>query len=120
MQPPKVTRELDAAIEEVAKQRGLRIARDTHYDASNVEVSWWRENQLHRIDFQPYPEGHVVVTYLIDSYPFVGRVLYYAWRTLPMFPYVGQREHKHLGQLDPPFGSRDLRAEVTEYVARAA
>ena len=120
MQPIKVAPELDAAIEAAAKQRGLRIGRDTHYDANNVVLSWWRGNHLHRLDFQPFPEGHVIVTYLVDRYPFLGRLLRGAWRTIPMFPYLGRTEHKKLGELKPPFGSRNLEAEVNEYLSKAA
>jgi hypothetical protein len=62
MQPVDVAPELDAAITAVAKQHGLAVAYDTHYDAFNIELRWWSGNELHRVDFQPYPEGHVVIT----------------------------------------------------------
>jgi hypothetical protein len=43
------------------------LAFDTHYDAENWVVSWWRGRRLHRLDFQPVPEGGLVITHYEDQ-----------------------------------------------------
>ena len=107
------------AIRAVARERSLAVAADTHYDAENMEVYWWNGQRLHRVDFQPMPEGHVVVTSLVDTYPFLGRTLRWAWRSIPMFPYLAKTKHHALGTLQPPFAP-PLEAKIHEYLGKAA
>ena len=120
MQHPMFPSELSAAIVSVATERSFLVASDTHYDAGNMEIQWWSNNDLHRLDFQPTPEGHVLVTALIDTYPFSGRALHLAWRAIPLFPNVAQTKHRVLDKLERPFLTEQLRVKIEEYLTDAA
>jgi hypothetical protein len=120
MQPVEVPPELDAVIVSAAEERSLLVARDTHYDAFNIELQWWAGNHLHRLDFQPYPEGHIVVTKLKDTFPATGRLLFWARRAIPMFPYLAKSESKPLGTLKPPFTRQALQEAVDGFLSKAA
>lgn len=120
MQLIEVPPELNAVIISAAQMRSLIVARDTHYDAFNIELRWWAGNDLHRLDFQPLPEGHIVVTKLKDTFPAAGRLLWWARRIIPMFPYWAKTEFVALGTLKPPFTKQGLQKSVDEFLAKAA
>lgn len=112
--------ELAEAIRSVANERRLTVARDTHYDADNMVLQWWSSGrELHRLDFQPMPEGHVLVTSMRDIYPFLGRILRWAWSTIPLFPYAAKTHQRSLGTLEPPFSTDMLRSKVSGFLGRA-
>lgn len=119
MKPVNIAPELDAAVGKVAHKHGLSVSRDTHYDAFNIELQWWSGNQKHRIDFQPYPEGHVIVTKLVDEYAVFGRFLCWAQNVIPFFPFLAKTRSVSLGILNPPFDVDSLESQVTDYLARA-
>lgn len=120
MQQAMLPSELSATIVSVATERFLLVASDTHYDAGNMEIQWWLNNELHRLDFQPMPEGYVLVTALIDTYPFSGRALHLAWRVIPFFPNVAQTKYRVLDKLERPFLPEKLRAKIEGYLNDAA
>lgn len=120
MQPVEVPPALDAAIVAAAERRGFAVARDTHYDAFNIELQWWVGNHLHRLAFQPFPEGHVVVAKLTDTFPVAGRLLCWARRAIPMFPYLAKTECTDVGTLKPPFKKQELQGAVDGFVDAAA
>ena len=62
-------RDIEDVIRRVAEERGLRVGLDTHYDAMNCEVSWWRGRTLHRVDFQPTGQDSLHVTLYRDVFP---------------------------------------------------
>lgn len=96
-------------LTKLAKERGLRLVFDTHYDAGNFEVVWWRGSARHAIDVQPYPDGRVAVTALQTTYPAFPRLLAWARRSIPMFPELGRTQRKHLGSIECPCPPEQLR-----------
>ncbi len=116
MLPP----ELLEAIALVATERSLSVGSDTHYDAGNIEISWWSNNVLHRLDFQPMSEGQVLVTALTDTYPFAGRFLRLLWRVVPFFPNAAKTKQWVVGKLEQPFLTGQLRTTIKEYLTYAA
>ena len=120
MQPVEIAPALEAAILAFAHERKLAVAHDTHYDAFNIELHWWTGNLLHRLDFQPYPDGHVEVAVIRDSFPIAGRLFWWASRVLPMFPYFASTQRTLLGTLNPPFTTESLQTEIGGYFAKAA
>jgi len=90
---------LEVAINCVANERHFRVAFDTHYDAGNYEIEWWRGKTRYRLDFQPIPEAIVSVTMHQDDFRFFPKFLAWAWRTIPMFPYTAKISHKTLSDL---------------------
>ena len=120
MHPAEIAPTLEAAILHFARERKLTVAYDTHYDAFNVEILWWIGSRLYRLDFQPYPDGHVEVAAIRDSFPLAGRLLWWAARVIPMFPYLASTKRILLGTLHPPFTAETLRTEIGEYFAKAA
>jgi hypothetical protein len=99
MRPPAVPTELAVALEQVARDTGLTLAYDTHYDAGNAQLRWWSGTRLHRLDFQPSSE-RIRVTHLVDTYPIFARLLHWAWLTVPMFPYLARIEPHTLDGLE--------------------
>ena len=96
-------RSLHKILEDIASQRGLLLAYDTHYDTGNLELSWWRGKTRHRLDFQPLHVGPLQVTHLVDTYPFLPKLLLWCRRHVPLFP-VLPKVHSHaLGSLSEPY-----------------
>ena len=120
MQPVEIPPELEAVMVTAAQQRGLAVARDTHYDAFNIELRWWTRSHRHRLDFQPVAEGHIIVTKLTDTFPVAGRFLHWAHGAIPMFPYLAKTEFAYLGTIRPPFTKQELEGAVDGFLAKAA
>jgi hypothetical protein len=120
MQPVEIAPPLERVILALARERQLGVARDTHYDAFNIELLWWIGNRLHRLDFRPYPDGHVEVAAIHDSFPPAGRLFWWLARVVPMFPYLASTKRIPLGTLRPPFSSQTLPTEIDEFFAKAA
>lgn len=87
-------------VTELAREHRLTLAHDTHYDARNWVLSWWHGKTLHRFDVQPMPEGHAVVTHYRDKFPLLPRVLRWANRYIPMFPYFAKIEWQSVGEIE--------------------
>lgn len=96
-------RSLRKILEAIASQRGLRLAYDTHYDAGNLELSWWQEEIRHRLDFQPLHDEPLQVTYLLDTYPFFPKLLLWCRGYVPMFPVLPKVQWHILGSLPEPY-----------------
>jgi hypothetical protein len=92
-----------------AAGRGLTLAHDTHYDANNLELSWWQERICHRIDFQPMLSGEVAVTHYRDQYPFLPKLLRWLRNYVPLFPSVARVEWESVGSVSAPFEAASIR-----------
>jgi hypothetical protein len=106
---------LKELISAVALERQVSLAHDTHYDADNWELFWWSESVRLSVDVQPYPDGRLEVSYVRTGYPFLPRLLAWAWRSIPMFPNLGRSQREFLGCLpwpSPPAKLRDLMDPV--------
>ena len=98
-------------LTEIAQERGLALAHDTHYDAGNWELSWWHGRARHALDVQPYPDGRLDVSSVITSYPALPRLLAWSARAIPLFPSFGRVQRNLLGQVRwpcPPLFLRQL------------
>ena len=93
---------LEDLLTAIAHERDLALAHDTHYDAGNWELRWWHGRARHAIDVQPYPEGRLDVSSVVTSYPLLPRLLAWAGRAVPLFPFQGRVQRKLLGQLQWP------------------
>jgi hypothetical protein len=58
-----------------ARRRGLRLAFDTHYDAQNWTLSWWKGRHRHRLDFQPMAEQGLDIVHYQEHIPWVPRTM---------------------------------------------
>jgi hypothetical protein len=92
-----------------AAGRGLTLAHDTHYDANNLELSWWQGPICHRIDFQPMLSGEVAVTHYRDHYPCLPKLLRWLHHYVPLFPFVARVEWESAGSVSAPFEAASLR-----------
>lgn len=92
-----------------AAGRGLTLAQDTHYDANNLELSWWQGRIYHRIDFQPMLSGDVTVTHYRDQYPFLPKLLRWLRKYVPLFPSVARVEWESVGSVSAPFEAASIR-----------
>jgi hypothetical protein len=103
---------LAQAASAVAREHHVRLAHDTHYDARNWELSWWRGRTLHRVDIQPMHDRDTKVTYYQDRFPILPRLLRWAHREIPMFPYLAAITWRSLGDLRRGLTSDEYKAQL--------
>jgi hypothetical protein len=96
----------------IASEHRLPLHRDTHYDAQNARLSWWRAAVLHSVDVQSYPDGRIEVTHVRTTYPFLPRSMAWARRWIPLFPIMGRSQREHIGSLDSPCSPEQVRALI--------
>jgi hypothetical protein len=101
-------RALHKILGDIAAERGLRLAYDTHYDAGNLELSWWQEKLRHRVDFQPFPDAPMQVTHLVDTYPLLPRLVLWCRRHIPMFSVLPKTEWQSIGTMSQPYSSENV------------
>lgn len=61
------SQQLGELLRAEAARLGLRLSFDTHYNAENWVLTWWRGPRKHRLDFQPMPANEVHITHYQDS-----------------------------------------------------
>lgn len=86
------SQQLGTFLKTQASRTGAHLSFDTHYDAQNWQLSWWRGTTLHRLDFQPLEHGNLSVTHYRDHFRFFPRLLRWAHNAIPLFPYVARVE----------------------------
>ena len=96
-------------ITAIAREHGLLVACDTHYDASNFELFWWQGVVRHSVDVQPYPDGRLTVTAIQTAYPAFPRFWAWAKRSIPLFPAPWHIRRQPLGALSWPCPPDQLR-----------
>jgi len=120
MRHPNVPAELAEAVEEVARTFGLHVGYDTHFDAGNVELSWWSGRKLKRLAFQPIPNAGIQVTFLTDTYPLLPKLFRTLRSFIPMFPHMAKTEYRVLGVLDNSQERARYAERVRQFVDDAA
>ena len=96
-----------------AKRTGTYLAFDTHYDAQNWQLSWWRGATLHRLDFQPLEHGRLSATYYQDHFRFLPRLLRWAHNAIPHFPYMARIEWSNIAVEHFPVQEEKIKALVS-------
>lgn len=76
-----------------------RLCFNTHFDARNWELSWWRGSTLHQLDFQPLEGNMVSAIQLTDHFAALPHLLRWAHRVIPLFPYLARIERTDLGTM---------------------
>jgi hypothetical protein len=112
-------KEKDHVFKEVANEKGIKLHHDTHYDAMNYEFEKWNQKDLLRLDFQPLPEGIIVVTKLTDHFPCLPKFLRWCWLSIPMFPYLAKIEHEKIGEIRLNQDNKSFKGAVLEMLAKA-
>jgi hypothetical protein len=112
--------ELSDALEAVAAEQGWSVGYDTHFDASNAEMSKWFGPVLHRLDFQPLPGKGISVTHLTDRYAIFPRACRWARRIIPMFPHLAKTQWSPLGEMEFGQPLSSYVEKVRAYVHGAA
>ena len=120
MRHPNIPPELADAAEEIGRDANLRVGYDTHFDAGNVELSWWIGKRLNRLDLQPLPGAEIQVTFLTDTYPFLPRLLCFLRSFVPFFPHLAKTEHRVLGKLERAKPRAEYLDQIRRYIADAA
>jgi hypothetical protein len=77
----------------------LRVGYDTHYDAGNYEISWRSGRVLYGLDFQLRSVTCIRVALYREHFPMLPRLLRWAWRNIPMYPFFARVEAQDLGRL---------------------
>ncbi len=108
----KDSAQLGDFLKSEAQRRGAELAFDTHFEARNFEVCWWRARTLHRLDFQPLGEGRLSATHYQDHFRVLSRFLRWAHSSLPGFPYLARIEYTPLLSTQFPLEERDVSALI--------
>ena len=111
------SQQLGSFLKSKAASSGVRLAFDTHYDARNWELSWWRGNILHRLDFQPQEPLQVVVTHVEDRFRWLPRLMRWAHNSIPLFPYVARTERTTLTTESLPVDEARIEALIASVLA---
>lgn len=106
------SQQLGSYLQSKAAESGTRLAFDTHYDARNWELSWWRGKVLHRLDFQPLETTQVAVTHHEDRFRLLPRFFRWAHNNIPLFPYLANREWRRLTTESFPVAENRIDALV--------
>ncbi len=114
----KDSAQLGDFLKSEARRRGMELAFDTHFEAQNIQVSWWHARTLHRLDFQPLGQGKLSVTYCQDHFRLLPRFLRWAHTAVPGFPYFARVEYRPLLSAAFPLQERDI-TELIDGSAKA-
>lgn len=90
--------EIDKAINTIAKERKMRMSKDTHSDTSNRVFGWLEQNAQKRIDLT-YNGEYVDVTYYKDTFSCCPRLLIWCHNNIPLFPYIADTEWETIDKL---------------------
>ena len=101
-------RPLHEILVTITSLRGLSLAYDTHHDAGNLVIAWWQGRSRHRLDFQPLRGEPLQVTHLLDTYPFMPRLLHWCRRYIPMVPVSSKEQWQVLGTLSEPYSEESV------------
>ncbi|WP_440224808.1 hypothetical protein ACQQ2N_06115 [Dokdonella sp. MW10] len=104
--------DLPAIAASMASAAGVSLGHDTHFDAFNWTLDWWEGATHHVIDLQPWPDGRLEVRKCTTRYPWPGRFLAWCRSFIPMFPYLGRGDSRHLGDLLPSYTHAQVLALV--------
>ena len=96
---------IEILLHKIAKEYGLDLARDTHYDAINRVLSWIKGSIRRRIDFTLIENGSIAVTLYKDIFPSWPKLWIWFHNVIPGFPYKARIEWMRLGEL--PEGETD-------------
>jgi hypothetical protein len=107
--------ELAAFLQAEASRRGVRLASNTHYDAGDWELQWWRGRTLHRVNFQPL-DAEIVITHYRDLFRAFPRFLRWAHNAIPMFPYLARIEWNQIDTIRLPTLEESLSRIISERV----
>ena len=102
-------------LKKESSRLGLHLAHDTHYDAMNWQLSWWRKSVLHRLDFQPLEKDTVAITHYRDSFRYLPRLCRWLHNNVPMFPYLAHINWNRLSTDSFPLKEEN----VSSYIDRA-
>lgn len=103
---------------EIAEVHGMRFGYNTHYEAYNYQLDWWKGRNHHRLDFQPINEV-LIVTHLTDSYKFLPYVCYWLYKSIPeIFRFAPSVQAIQLGSI-PLDHNDELRNDVVNMLKTA-
>lgn len=109
----------EGVFREAAAECGVRMRHDTHYDASNFELSKVVGSEIYRLDFQPTENQTFVVTKHTDRFPLFPRLLRFLHNVIPFFPYLASTSEERLDDLKVNSEESGLKAEVVRLVRNA-
>jgi hypothetical protein len=99
-----------------ASRTGTHLAFDTHFDAQNWQLSWWRNTTFHRLNFQPLENGRISITHYRDHFRFFPRLLRWAHCTIPNFPYMARIEWINKAMEQFPLEEEEIKTIVSSVV----
>ena len=106
-------------FEAVSEELGIKLSRDTHYDALNYEYSVVTGRKVHRVDFQPTEQGHYQITKLVESYPFWPRLFLLLRNVVPLFPQVANIQRQPLSTVPLSLSTQELGKQIKSVLTSA-
>ena len=77
--------QFDEALKEISLSYKMKLKEDTHFEAVNRELQWFRKNSEFRLDFTVLKDS-IVATYYVTTYPIFAKLLILFDRIIPLFP----------------------------------
>jgi hypothetical protein len=76
------THNIENIVRSIAAAHGIRWGYNTHSDAYNYVLSWWKGVVHHRLDLQPINDT-LAVTHLTDRYKILSHICYWLYSAIP-------------------------------------
>lgn len=112
-------RDKSSIFKEVARESGVTMHHDTHYDALNFEFSRIAGNTILRLDFQPTENSSFIVTKYTDHFPIFPRLFRFLHNTVPFFPYLAEIRQEQVAEITADKEDSALKEEIVTLVQEA-
>lgn len=86
------------ALNMIAKDFGMKLERNTHYETINIVLTWFEGKNKKRIDFTLL-DNSISVDFIINIYSFLPRLLDWGHKNIPLFPSICKGDWINLGAL---------------------
>jgi len=110
----------DNALIEIAIEYGMRLDKETHFEALNREVVWFDHNILYRLDFNyDYELTLIKCTAYVDTFPqMFPRLLRWLHLYVPGFPYKAKSSWFTIGTISLEFTKIQYKDILRSFISR--
>lgn len=109
--------ELHNALVEIAIEYRLKFEKETHFEARNRELWWFRKSTLYRLNFEfIHDEPSILVFYYVDRFPIFPKLLAWCHDFIPMFPYYAKITWQQLPNFPLDLTKDEYKEKIKEII----